>query len=59
MLNNPGACHPHLMGYLEIFATGSYHRDMKILKILASNSQWFRVYGIFKKWQIDDGRAGV
>ena len=27
---------------------------MKILKILASNSKWFRVYGIFKKFQIDD-----
>ena len=27
---------------------------MKIMKILASNSKWFRVYGIFKKRQIDD-----
>ena len=26
------------------------HRDMKILKILASNSKWFKFYGIFKKW---------
>ena len=29
---------------------------MKILKILASNSKWFKVYGIFKKWQFDDDR---
>ena len=27
-----------------------YHRDMKILKILASNSKWFKFYDIFKKW---------
>ena len=26
---------------------------MKIRKILASNSKQLRVYGIFKKWQID------
>ena len=25
---------------------------MKFLKILASNSKDFRIYGIFKKWQI-------
>ena len=30
---------------------------MKTLEILASNSKWFRVYGIFKKWQIDDGKG--
>ena len=30
---------------------------MKILKILASNSKQFRVYEIFKKWQIDDDRV--
>ena len=30
---------------------------MKILKILASNYKWFKVYGIFKKWQIDDDRG--
>ena len=28
---------------------------MKILKILASNSKQFRLYGILKKWQIGDG----
>ena len=41
------------MEFLEIFTSGSYDRDMKILKILASNSKQVRVYGIFKKWQID------
>ena len=44
------------MDFLEIFTSGRYHRDMKILKILASNSKRFRVYGIFKKLQIDDDR---
>ena len=29
---------------------------MKILKILDSNSEQFRVYGILKKWQIDDDK---
>ena len=28
--------------------SGRYHRDMKILTILTSNSKQFRVYGIFK-----------
>ena len=41
------------MDFLETFTSGSYDRDLKILKILASNSKWVRVYGIFKKWQID------
>ena len=49
---------PYLMDILEIFTSGRYHRDMKILKILASNSKRFRVYGIFKKLQIDDDRQG-
>ena len=44
---------PYLMDFLEIFTSGRYHRDMKILKILASNSKRFKVYGIFKKLQID------
>ena len=30
---------------------------MKILKILASNSKRFRVYGIFKTLQIDDDKG--
>ena len=41
------------------FTSGRYHRDMKILKILASNSKQFWVYGIFKKLQIDDDRWGT
>ena len=44
------------MDFLEIFNSGRYHRDMKILKILASNSKRFRVFGIFEKWQIEDDR---
>ena len=48
------ACHPYLMDFSEIFTSGRYHRDMKILKIIASNSKRSRCYGIFKKWQIDD-----
>ena len=51
------ACHPYLMDFLEIFTSGRYHRDMKILEILSSNSKWYRVYGIFKKWQIDDDKG--
>ena len=35
------------MDFLETFTSGRYHRDMKILKILASNSK-----------QIDDDRGG-
>ena len=46
--------HPYFMDFIEIFTSGRYHREMKILKILASNSKRFRDYGIFKKWQIDD-----
>ena len=42
------------MDFIEIFTSDRYHRDMKILKILTSNSNPFRVYGIFKKLQIDD-----
>ena len=47
---------PH--GFFKKFTSGRYHRDMKILKILASNSKRFRVYGIFKKLHIDDDKAG-
>ena len=46
------------MGFLEIFTSGSCDRDMEILKILAYNSKRVRVYGIFKKWQIDDDKGG-
>ena len=47
------------MDFLDIFNSASYHRDMKIQKILASNSKWFRVYDIFKKLQIDDDKGGL
>ena len=46
------------MAILEIFTSGRYHKYMKILKILTSNSKWFRVDGIFKKLQIDDDKGG-
>ena len=50
---------PHeLMDLLEIFTSGWYHKDMKTLKILASNSKQFKVNGIFKKRQIDNDRGG-
>ena len=39
-------------GFSEIFTSGRYHRHMKALKILASNSKHFQIYGIFKKWKI-------
>ena len=32
---------------------------MTILKILASNSKRFRVYGTFKKLEIDDDKGGA
>ena len=46
------------MDFLEFFTSGRYHRDMKILNILASNSKRLRVYGIFKTLQIDDDKGG-
>ena len=46
------------MDFLEIFTSVRYHGDLKILKILASNSNGFKVYGIFKKLQIDDDKGG-
>ena len=45
------------MDFLEVLASGRYDRNMKILKILASNSKRARVYGIFKKLQIDDNKG--
>ena len=33
--------------FFEIVTIGRYHRKMKALKILASNSKQFRIYGIF------------
>ena len=41
-------------GFLEVFTSGRYHKDIKIQKILASNSKRFIVFDILKKWQIDD-----
>ena len=38
--------------FFEIFTSGRYHRDMKALKILASGSKHFRIYGNLNKWQI-------
>ena len=49
MLNHPGHVTLTSWIYLEIFTSGSYERDMKILKRLASNSKWVRVFGIFSK----------
>ena len=39
------------MGCFQIFTSGRYHRDMKALKVLASNSKHFRIYGTFNKLQ--------
>ena len=50
MINHPG--------HITLTSSGRYHRDMKLLKILASDFKEFRLYGIFKKWQIDDDRGG-
>ena len=47
-LESSRACHPYFMDFLGDFINGKYHRDMKILKILASDSKQLRVYGIFK-----------
>ena len=38
--------------FFEIFTSGWCHRDMKALKMLASNSKHFRIYSTFEKWQI-------
>ena len=46
-----GSFHPYLMDVFEIFTSGRYHGDMKALKILASKSKDFRIYGTFNKWQ--------
>ena len=49
--------HPYLMDIFDIFTSGRYHRDMKILKTLTSKSKHFRFHGSFKKWQFDTGPA--
>ena len=40
------ACYPYFMDFFEIFASSRCHTDIKILKILASNSKRFRFYDI-------------
>ena len=45
------------MDFFEICTSDRYHRDMKILKMLASNSKRLRFYSIFKKWKIGNGNA--
>ena len=47
------------MDFLENFTSGRYHREIKILKILACNSKRFKAYGIFKKWKFDGDSWGV
>ena len=44
-----GLCHPYLMDFFENFTSARYHIDMNALYILASNSKYFRIYGIFLK----------
>ena len=46
------------MDFLEMFTSGRYQRDMKIPKVFASNSKYFRVCGILKKLKIDDDKGG-
>ena len=33
--------------FFRNFTSGRYNKDKKIMRILASNSKWFRVYDIF------------
>ena len=40
------------MDFFEISNNGRHHRDMKPLKILASNSKHFIIDGTFSEWQI-------
>ena len=55
------ARHPYLIDFLEIFTRGRYHRDPKIVNMLAFNSKEFRVYGItnYKLIIIRGGGGGV
>ena len=46
------------MDFLEIFTSVRYPKEMKVLKILTSNSKRFRVYDILKKLQVDDDKRG-
>ena len=42
-----GSCHPDLMDIFEIFTSGRYHRDIKALKISASNTKHFKKFLYF------------
>ena len=46
------------LGFLFLAVDTRYNFSVS-LKILASNSKWFRVYGIFKNLQIDDDKRGL
>ena len=46
------------MDFREIFASGRYHREMKIMKILASTPSGSEIMAFLKNDQIDDGIAG-
>ena len=52
IIQNFSIMSPLSYGFFKTFTSDRYHRDMKALKILASNSKHFRIYGIVKKWQI-------
>ena len=54
-VNQPA--HVTLTSWIFLKFGGRFHKDMKILKILDSNSKQLRVYSVFKKWQIDDDRG--
>ena len=51
-MSNDGSCHPYIMGFFETVTSGRYYRDLITLKILASNSKHFKIYGTFNKRQI-------
>ena len=38
--------------FFQILISSRCHRDMKAMKILASNSMHFRTYDAFNKWKI-------
>ena len=43
------SCHTYLIDFFEIFTSGRYHKDMKVLKIFASNFKHCRICGTFNK----------
>ena len=48
---------PYSMDFFEIFNSGRYHRDMEVLKMLASSFIQFRISGIFLKLKIGTGHV--